>query len=136
MANHARYLETIFDSRKQNSSIRKMRNLIKDIEFDGFIVTGISGVAMGAIMARSCRKTLTIVRKDDDKNNHSSYDIENIRWNAKYIFLDDLIASGVTFNKVKNKLKNYYNEWKVLGCKESKIIGQLLYDYSPSYKSL
>jgi orotate phosphoribosyltransferase len=136
MSYHASYLETIFDRKRQDLAIRKMRKLIKDVEFDGFIVTGVSGIAMGAIMARSCRKTLTIVRKDDDKNTHSGYDIENVKWGAKYIFLDDLIASGVTFKKVKKKFRNYYLEWKAIGCKESKIIGQLLYDWNPTYKSL
>lgn len=137
MGYHASYLDAIFDRKRQDLAIRKMRKLIKDVEFDGFIVTGVSGIAMGAIMARSCKKTLTIVRKDDDKKTHSGYNIENIKWGAKYIFLDDLIASGVTFNGVKRKLNNYYIECRAGGLiKQSKIIGQLLYDYSPSYTSL
>lgn len=138
---HASYLTHIFNHKKQNKVISNIRNLIKEkqLEFDGFIVTGISGVAMGAMVARSLKKDLVIIRKDND-NSHSSYKVENFKHGNSYIFLDDLIASGNTYRKVRKDFdicssKEWLYGRKCEGVK-SKIIGTMLYNYSYNNNSV
>jgi hypothetical protein len=132
---HASYLTHLFNRNKQTKVISGIRKLIKEkqLEFDGFIVTGVSGVAMGAMVARSLKKDLVIIRKVND-NSHSSYHVENFKHGKNYIFFDDLIASGNTYRKVRKEFDICHSkEWqygeKSEGLK-SKIIGTILYNYS------
>ena len=135
--NHASYLDAIFKRKAQDKAIRQMKALIKDIEFDGFVVTGVSGITMGSIMARICKKNLMIIRKEEDNDNHSFYNIENYIPGKRYIFLDDLVASGNTFKRVKREICNLHKLWKKTGYisdqKKSKIIGRLLYADNATY---
>lgn len=130
---HASYLEAIFNRKAQDEAIRNMKALIKDIEYDGFVVTGVSGITMGAIMARSCRKKLIIIRKSN--NTHSGHSVENFD-SGSYIFLDDLIASGLTFKRVKRELRDAQQRFSWIGKKSPKIIGKLLYCDDATYKKL
>jgi len=130
---HASYLGAIFDRKAQDKAIREMKALIKDIEYDGFVVIGVSGITMGAIMARSCRKRLIIIRKND--NTHSGHTVENFD-SGSYIFLDDLIASGLTFKRVKKALREAHQRFSWIGKKAPKIIGKLLYCDDATYTKL
>lgn len=137
--NHASYLNAIFIRKAQDKAIREMKVLVKNIKFDGFIVTGVSGITMGSIMARSCRKKLIIIRKENDNDTHSYYDVENMD-TGRYIFLDDLIASGNTFRRVEKKFKAMFLMYKRSGYyskqKAPMIIGQLLYADNTTYTKL
>jgi pyrimidine operon attenuation protein/uracil phosphoribosyltransferase len=130
---HASYLRKIFNHKKQNKVVSDIKLLIKEreLKFDGFVVTGVSGVAMGAILARSMRKELIIVRKDND-GTHSSYSVENYHHGKSYIFLDDLIASGRTYQNVKLSLDICRDKKYLYGDKnltnKSKLIGAIFYD--------
>lgn len=128
---HAGYLTALFDRKTQNSVVKNIKLLIKekDLKFDGFVVTGISGVSMGAIMSRLLNKKLMVVRKDEDDDNHSWYNIENYTNGGKYIFLDDLIASGNTLKRVKECIqKEHTKKLKYNPTLEApEIIGVLLY---------
>jgi len=133
---HASYLTHLFNRNKQTKVISGIRKLIKEkqLDFDGFIVTGVSGVAMGAMVARSLKKDLVIIRKDND-NTHSSYHVENFKHGKNYIFLDDLIASGNTYRKVRKEFFSCSSNkgWPYGGTyvgNKSKIIGTMLYNYS------
>lgn len=130
---HASYLRYVFDPSKQNTTIRKIRSVInsKKLEFDGFIVTGISGIVIGGIVARSMKKDLVVVRKDDDRTTHSSFRIENFKFGKRYIFLDDLISSGNTFKNVKIKMSLCNEQSWLYGYGKkipSRIIGGIFYD--------
>ena len=127
---HALYLSKIFNRKEQDKVISEIRQLIKEkeLKFDGFIVTGISGITMGSILSRVLKKELAIVRKEGDRS-HSSYKVENYKFGRSYIFLDDLIALGNTYKNVKtafsicNSTRWLYGE----GTK-SKIIGCIFFD--------
>jgi phosphoribosylpyrophosphate synthetase len=126
---HASYLQNSFNRKEQDKTIVMVRDLIKErqLKFDNFIVTGVSGITMGAIMARELNKGLTIVRKVSD-NSHSSYNVENFQWDKSYIFLDDLIASGNTYKNVTNSFKCCLDKrWLYGDGKRSKIIGSIFY---------
>jgi hypothetical protein len=146
---HASHLYESFERNNQDRVIRNVKRLLieQNIKFDGFVVCGISGIVIGSILARSLKKDLVIVRSTNDC--HSTFMVENYKTNRKYIFLDDFICSGTTFEKVKrhcndcfNGLKNGDNGYRInypfdkKFDKKSKIIGQLLYSGIPQYKQL
>ena len=142
---HASYLSKVFNRKEQDKAISDIKKLIKEKElvFDGFIVTGISGITMGSILSRILRKDLVIVRKADD-GTHSSYKVENYKHGKRYIFLDDLIASGTTYKNVKIMLSVCESDIWLYGIRlnniKSNIIGGIMYDpmYSdtPEYWSI
>lgn len=72
-------------------------------QFDGFVVQGYSMTIIGSILAHEMGKQLAIVRKPDDDRN-SFLDTEG-KHNQRWVFADDLISSGKTFNRVKDGLK-------------------------------
>jgi adenine/guanine phosphoribosyltransferase-like PRPP-binding protein len=127
---HASYLSKIFNRKEQDKVISEIKQLIKEkeLKFDGFIVTGISGITMGSVLSRVLRKDLVIVRKAND-GTHSSYNVENYKHDKSYIFLDDLIASGATYKNVKKMLSICKStRWLYGDGKQSKIIGCIFYD--------
>jgi adenine/guanine phosphoribosyltransferase-like PRPP-binding protein len=128
---HASYLLNVFNKKYQDRTVRNLRKVLADnnVKFDGFIVTGVSGITMGAIMSRSLKKDLVIVRKDEEyATSHSYYKVENYCSGKRYIFLDDLIASGRTLKRVKRSIADFHEtENSLKTCKPSKIIGVLLY---------
>ena len=142
---HALYISECFNRKEQDKTIRQIKELIKkhNLQFDGFVVTGVSGIVMGSILCRSLRKDLVIVRKDND-GSHSGYSVENYKTSKNYIFLDDFVSSGKTFRRVKDKIKetfsslkkSYWYPFDKKFDKESKIIGQILYSGTPIYKKL
>lgn len=123
MSKHASYLDCCFNPKKQSKAIKRIKEQLKDIDFDAFIVTGMSGVIMGSVVARSMKKQLTVVRKSSD-GTHSNYPVENFI-DGKYVFLDDLVATGSTFNIVKQKLK----EENTKNAAKSKIVASVIYEY-------
>ena len=125
---HSSYLNAVFEREQQDKVIRQIRQLIKDknIKFDGFIVTGVSGVTMGAVLSRLLRKELVVVRKNN--STHASYKVENYKHNKRYIFLDDLIATGETYNRVIDEFENVYNQTSYFRRNKSNVIGAIIYD--------
>ena len=140
---HANYIIECFNRKQQDLAIKRIKNAIiqHNIKFDGFVVTGVSGVAFGSILCRILRKDLVIVRKDND-GSHSSYEVENYKTNKRYIFLDDFVASGATFIRVEEKLKNNFKRLKNSSYypfdkkfdNESEIIGKMFYSYGDPWK--
>ena len=129
---HASYLDNVFIRKNQDKCIREIKKLIqnKNLEFDGFVVTGVSGIAMGAILSRVLKKELVIVRKYNDLS-HSAYSVENYNFGKKYIFLDDLIASGDTYKRVRESISICSEKKWLYGYNKrnrSKIIGCIVYD--------
>lgn len=121
---HASYLTDCFHYNRQSKTIRRIKELLQDVEFDAFIVSGLSGALMGSVVARSMRKQLMVVRKPD--NAHSPYKLENYSQNSRCIFLDDLISSGETFLHVRDTLKTVDKE-RGNSDKPTYIVGSVLY---------
>lgn len=114
---HASYLKTIFNRELREKSIDIIMSGLKDVDFDSFVITGVSGIAFGAVLADRMGKEITIVRKSDDSS-HSWCKVENIHKNMKVIFLDDFIETGTTLINVLMTLKgegSYFNAENFLG---------------------
>jgi len=133
---HATYLNPVFDRKQQDKKIREMMRILKDgdITFDGFLVTGISGISIGAIMARSMRKELVVIRKGVYSDHHSGYSIENLGRGKSYIFLDDLVATGETVTRCKDAIDQFVEDYAWGKEDKPKIIGQLLYNHILQYR--
>ena len=69
---------------------------LADIQFDTFVCRGLSGVLVAPLLARAMSKNFLIVRKPDEKS-HSVSRVEGT-FGEKWIFVDDFIGSGATFN--------------------------------------
>lgn len=107
---HADYLQESlrFDKRKETIDWIISQIKLEKIKFDGFLVTGLSGVILGSIVANRMRKALVVVRKGE--NRHSDLDVEvgytpSKRIPKRLIFLDDLICEAETIKRVAATLK-------------------------------
>lgn len=101
-----------------NSGIKKVIEWIKQnvylSKFDSFVGTGVSGTIIVPILAREFNKRFLIVRKPG--RTHSYYKVEGkINNRDRWVFVDDLIDTGKTFNRVQ------------------KIINDELHAFNPSY---
>lgn len=72
--------------------------------FDAICVTGVSGMLIGPILAYLLDKRLAVVRKTR-ANSHAECEVEhNFEAGDRWIFVDDLIASGETIQRVQNAM--------------------------------
>lgn len=118
---YADYLSKVFDSKSRKKVVVKITKLLKNttLKYDGIVVTGVSGITIGILVAHALNVDLVIVRKETLKCCHSTFRVENGRVDGRYVFLDDCIDSGRTFSKVKKLLKTECS---------AKIVGKIFYD--------
>jgi len=81
-----------------DDAVKELRN----IQFEAMVCTGVSGLLVAPLLAYKMGKTLAIVRKEKDTDNHADTRIESgMEVGDRWIFVDDLIASGATIIRVK-----------------------------------
>jgi adenine/guanine phosphoribosyltransferase-like PRPP-binding protein len=75
-------------------------------EFDSIVVTGMSGVIVGAPVALRLRKPLVVLRKEGD-DAHGAYRgwINQDRLGERALFLDDFTYMGFTRNRVIERVE-------------------------------
>ena len=76
-------------------------------EFDAIVVSGLSGVIPGAIIAHKYNKQLVVIRKDDDVCH--GIRIEGASYfpvGTPYIIFDDVMASGRTMQRILNAVED------------------------------
>jgi hypothetical protein len=83
-------------------------NAVKDLkpyatEFDSIVVTGVSGITVGAPVAIALDKNLVVVRKEDDSSNHSGRRVQGT-FPRRWIFLDDFASTGTTKRRVEKEI--------------------------------
>ena len=104
---YAMHLKVCVDSYNYTNLLLSAAEQIKSNEdIKCIVVTGISGISVGAILSFYSSKPLVIVRKKGDQN-HSSYEVESslsTYLSGGFIFVDDLIASGTNFKKADQAL--------------------------------
>lgn len=72
--------------------------------FDAIVVTGLSGAIMGPTVAAELGKRIVILRKDTDTDNHGEEMEGSMHDGDRWIFLDDMIASGETMARVLTRI--------------------------------
>lgn len=82
-----------------DSVIAQASNLLAGIKFDGFVGIGVSGAIVVPVLGRALGKHWAVARKKDD-GSHSPRAIEG-RLGRRWVFVDDLIDTGTTLERVK-----------------------------------
>lgn len=85
-------------------------------DFDAIAVSGYSSAMIVPALALKLNKNSVLVRKDSEERN-SSYKTEGVH-NQRVLFVDDLVSTGDTFERVYKGLQR-------IGCK---IVGYALYE--------
>ena len=75
--------------------------------FDVIVVSGVSGIVVGAPVALALGIPLVVVRKEEDKNgHHMGGEIINVQalLGKRYLIVDDFVCSGRTVEYIKRKI--------------------------------
>lgn len=113
--------------RDPHKLIRNAKKALKDVDFDTFIGTGVSGtLAVGMLSVVFPNKNFAIVRKDE--SSHSPFMVEG-SIGEKWIFVDDFISSGATLRRTMKQIVNAVTEAKGWGkIKFPEYVGTFLYE--------
>ena len=99
MRQHAPYLAGPLVNLK--GIIDSTKKALRQVNFEGFVGTGLSGTMVVPALAYVMEKRFAIVRKPDDRGHHSSGTVESgLRHDDRWIFIDDFISSGATLARV------------------------------------
>jgi hypothetical protein len=77
--------------------------------FDAIAYTGHSGALVAPIVAMELRKNLIVVRKNGE-NAHSSKSCEGPYGGARYIIVDDFVATGRTVRRIVETIQETFTE--------------------------
>lgn len=90
---------------EQSQIIEESIELLRLVDFDTFVCVGVSGLIVAPLLAHEMNKCLLVVRKSYDSiiNNHSGERIEGIT-GSRWIFVDDVVASGATRHRAQTIL--------------------------------
>lgn len=103
------YLDVGLHSQQQ--VIDRAKQQLADVDFDTFVATGLSGVSVANMLAHALDKHVFLVRKEDDKSNHSGDPAAGFL-GKRWIFLDDFVDSGKTRERVKRVVTDLVAEYK------------------------
>ena len=95
-----------------------------NVEYDTLVGTGLSGALVIPHLAHVFKKFFLIVRKDGDSV-HATHRAEG-RLGSRWIFVDDVFASGATRERVKQAVRGISTD--------TRYVGDLLYDFAPTFR--
>lgn len=102
-SSHSLYLRDIFNPRKLRFIVRETARIVemrrKSSGVNKILVTGVSGMSIGFPVANRLKMPICVIRKDVG-NSHAEVLEENYSTGDKFIFVDDFIGSGDTFNRI------------------------------------
>ena len=116
---HSPYLRELMRDQTSviNAAIATLSAVAED--FDAIVVTGVSGLLLGPTLAHLMRKRIGIVRKYEDqpgKGNHAVCAVEsNMEFDDRWLFVDDLIASGETVKRVVCQMERHMPTTRMAG---------------------
>jgi len=108
------YLTRVFSERED--LVSEARRMLCSIDFDTIVGTGLSGALIIPDVAQALDKKWAIVRKDNDSV-HAVYNIEG-SVGERWLFFDDLIASGRTLKFVGERMAAAYPQAAYVGVYE------------------
>ncbi|UVK63358.1 phosphoribosyl transferase [Mycobacterium phage Shygu2] len=106
---------------KPDRLLELAKQYLANVDYDTLVGTGLSGTIAVTTLARLLDKNYLVVRKPND-GAHTSMKAEG-RIGKRWVFVDDLIASGRTFGRVWDAVHIITRDWKF----ESKFVGSFLY---------
>ena len=116
------YFNNAFSQIARDEFLDLARRAKERAEFDTVVVSGVSGVVMGAFVAHALDVDLLIVRKEDDRSTHS-YDRVEGSLGRRWVFLDDFTETGKTRKRVRSVVTDAAANYGV----ETSFVGSLLY---------
>ena len=103
---HSQYLECVLDPPRLRQRVDDAVDALRDIEYDAIVATGCSGLLFGAPLAFVTGKPLIIVRKSSEVR-HSPFTVEGQTGTSKYVWVDDFVDSGSTWNRVRTAMREF-----------------------------
>ncbi len=102
--------------------IETAKEELSGIDFDTLVGTGFSGSVVIPALALAMGKKFVLIRKETDDSHHGGGRLVG-ELGARWIFVDDFIASGRTRSRVVGKITEAAADRKGT----TKLIGQYLY---------
>lgn len=87
-------------------TVRRAKRVLKKLDFDTVVFTGVSGALLGPILAYEMNKELVVIRKSLE-DTHSFFCAEGYKDSQKYIFVDGLFCKGNTMERVVRVMKKF-----------------------------
>lgn len=100
------------------------------VEFDVIACCGVNGIVFGTSLADRLQLPIVIVRKQETKTPHSWNEVEGPDYDEschahlaakRFLFVDDLIQSGATYEWVMQGMHRRYPTWR--------LSAMLMFDY-------
>lgn len=106
-------------------TVTMARKRLKGVDFDTFVVTGDSGLAVGVLLAWKMGKSLVVIRKPGAQ----CHDWENFygEIGSRWLFLDDLVETGDTRTRVIKDMSKIIRDHEI----STVYVGQ--YEYANRY---
>lgn len=123
---NAEYLETrshlvsVLNTTKRKALVRRCAKILGRVPmFDAIAVTGLSGTIFGTSLSDAIGCPVVVVRKKENPEPHSGCMVEGpdsicdkvLRW----VFVDDLISTGKTLNRVRMMVSTRYPRNECVG---------------------
>jgi adenine/guanine phosphoribosyltransferase-like PRPP-binding protein len=101
----ANHFEALYDVQTRDDVVKKIMKILepRSNAFDAIVVCGNSMTLISPIVAYLMNKNIVLVRKDGVKS-ASQHEVEGIH-DQRCIFIDDMLVSGQTGNKIKTEIK-------------------------------
>jgi orotate phosphoribosyltransferase len=95
-------------------------------EFDSIVVTGVSGLIVGAPVALALGMPLVIIRKQDEQA-HTSLNPGIGLIGYRYLFLDDFMSSGATRNRVATTVNADWEKTNWINSSKPEMVAEYFY---------
>ncbi|AUV62022.1 phosphoribosyl transferase [Mycobacterium phage SWU2] len=112
------YLRVVHDPERMVDIIKPH---LDGVDFDTFVGTGLSGTLAAVAMAKAMNKNYLIARKPND-GTHSGNKAEG-KLGKRWLFLDDLIATGATLGRAYDAVAITAERWDF----KTEFVGAVLY---------
>jgi adenine/guanine phosphoribosyltransferase-like PRPP-binding protein len=119
ISSHASYLSNLFED--PAGTVARFRAKVRHVDFDTLVGTGLSGALAAQLLAQSVSCHFAVVRKSGEST-HSNNTVEGVI-GKRWLFVDDLVASGETRSRVKAAMQSFCDEHGF----ESVYVGDYLY---------
>jgi hypothetical protein len=98
---HAAYLRDVFE--ETTAVVERIAKRLEGKDYDTIVGTGISGALLLLMLRDRLKKHVAIVRKPHDGSH--SYNWVEGTLGARYVIVDDQVASGATVNRIVNTIR-------------------------------
>lgn len=102
--------------------IETAQERLKDVDFDTLVGTGFSGGVVIPALALAMGKKFVLIRKETDDSHHGKGQLLG-QLGARWVFVDDLVSSGRTRDRVISKISQAAEDTSA----STEMVGQYLY---------